>query len=197
MAAGQLAGACSPASAHTQARPPVCRAAPSTCPGRPSTSATLPGGATRSRVGLGSGAPPPELMQTPACCVDQCIATTENTSRSDGFTSARLSPCQLLAAVGLAGLALCRAGQGGSLPVGWCQLTRSARHSTCLPPACLPACWPSSAGATIPVATEGFTAYTLKEPIGVAGQIIREWRARGCSLDDCTCIRVLQPQRRV
>lgn len=27
-------------------------------------------------------------------------------------------------------------------------------------------------GATIPVATEGFTAYTLKEPIGVAGQII-------------------------
>lgn len=27
-------------------------------------------------------------------------------------------------------------------------------------------------GATIPVATEGFTAYTLREPIGVAGQII-------------------------
>lgn len=30
------------------------------------------------------------------------------------------------------------------------------------------------AGSTIPVASEGFTAYTLREPIGVAGQIIRE-----------------------
>ncbi len=39
--------------------------------------------------------------------------------------------------------------------------------------------WPSPAGSTIPVATEGFTAYTLREPIGVVGQIIREW-SRAC-----------------